>query len=290
MACLWRYSQRTSHRYLKSYHGDFKLHGSFWGSSLSLIVLCKKGILFFSFSTSKKGGTLKHTFFVCRTIFLRHGNSEYTEVYPDLTTEGRNIVLKSGEMIKKQIDGWNGDVNIVTSPTIRAIASANIIKNSLNGTCNSCIEVDRRIRAMEVIDKKKSDDFFENLPKEYREFKNGARKIDREYNSNPIWERGDIFEKRSDIQERFVWYLRDFVKSNRREMPPCVIHISHLEVLWSLFDEFYAPNYEHEQPFSFGEFFILDFYGTERPDLFSVKTWFRGREASGMFNGVLRKM
>ena len=64
--------------------------------------------------------------FLGRAIFLRHGQTEYTDVFPDLTNKGVETVTNSANSIECFLKG-NSNVVIVTSPAARAQGSASII-------------------------------------------------------------------------------------------------------------------------------------------------------------------
>ncbi len=62
-----------------------------------------------------------------REIFIRHGNSKYTDEFPDITLQGEMMMARAAQ----QIQLWIGDcrsVKIHSSPKPRARGSAHIIK------------------------------------------------------------------------------------------------------------------------------------------------------------------
>ncbi|MBI1866424.1 MAG: histidine phosphatase family protein [Candidatus Staskawiczbacteria bacterium] len=68
--------------------------------------------------------------FLGRVILLRHGQSECTNVYPDITDEGMETITKSANSIKPLL-GNNPNVVIITSPMARAKGSADIIAKTI---------------------------------------------------------------------------------------------------------------------------------------------------------------
>ena len=67
--------------------------------------------------------------FLGRAIFLRHGQTDYTDVFPDLTEEGAETITKAAESIKSIIDGQQ--ITIISSPMVRAMGSACIVAKIL---------------------------------------------------------------------------------------------------------------------------------------------------------------
>ncbi|MBD3328443.1 hypothetical protein GF340_04015 [Candidatus Peregrinibacteria bacterium] len=66
-------------------------------------------------------------------IFVRHGHTTYSEIYPDLTDEGIQSVNETAGKIKKIIENKNPkSVKVVCSPAPRAQGTADIIIKELN--------------------------------------------------------------------------------------------------------------------------------------------------------------
>ena len=67
--------------------------------------------------------------FLGRVIFLRHGQTKYTGVFPDLTYEGTVTIKKSGDLIKPFLDG-SSNVVIISSPMVTVVVLFPVLARS----------------------------------------------------------------------------------------------------------------------------------------------------------------
>jgi broad specificity phosphatase PhoE len=143
--------------------------------------------------------------FVGRAIFLRHGQTEYTDVFPDLTEEGKASIKAAGRKISGLVKDTK-KVILVSSPRPRALGSAAIIRDTLgNEWCNVIVNPD--ISSVTIIDKERSQVIF----KEYLS-SGGKTAVDLSYTHDPRYEDSSVFETRSAVQQRFFRYLTSLAK------------------------------------------------------------------------------
>ena len=88
-----------------------------------------------------------------KIIFLRHGQTEYTEKYHDLTAEG----IASAKAIAKKVasliaDQYYPNILLLSSPTPRAKATAKPIAEALS----TRIKIDEKLSAAKIEDRMKA--------------------------------------------------------------------------------------------------------------------------------------
>lgn len=202
-------------------------------------------------------------------IFLRHGQSDYTEVFPDLTEQGKQTIRNSAKQIRGVVDQYDY-YEILSSPTTRALGSASVLEKALG--CNNGISVEPAIAALTIRDTERARIFFD---------KYGGENLSLAYNFQPCFEDESIFEPRSEVRKRFYKYL--VVLAGRLAESPvksCFIHVSHYEVLYHFVETFFKLDYAIDQPLAHGEPIILSFYGSGTGPK-EIKVIFRGRTVSG---------
>jgi len=177
-------------------------------------------------------------------LFLRHGKTNYTGVFPDLTDEGKREIENTAERIARIAKGMEGKTIIVSSPTTRALGSADIIAKRLGYP--SQIVKEQALRCMDFYDPEKANEIWKEFPT--------ARDVDRAYASDPRFEKGTVIEKRSAIQYRFFAYLGTlFEKLPADDSEDIAVIVSHYELLWSL-----ASIFHFKDPLIHGELIRLD--------------------------------
>lgn len=210
---------------------------------------------------------------LCRAIFLRHGQSDYTEVFPDLTTKGEETIRKSANEIKEKIEKewsqWGYPyVRLLVSPKARALGSAAIIKEILGG-CDE-IKICPEVSAMEHRNIKKAKKIFS----EYQNGKAAKNPIEIDYQVDPRFEDKNIFEPRSEIKKRFFAYLQSFIRRTKDlNSPQLFIHITHYEVLYHFVESVFENYADDGGTLSYGELLIVSLYDE------SMEVEFRNQKA-----------
>ncbi len=213
-----------------------------------------------------------------RAILLRHGQTEYTGAFPDLTEEGKQTIEESARKILNLVAGAE-KVILVSSPRPRALGSAFIIKNALGGKRYEIV-VSRAISAMGIV----NEDLAQAIFKEYRDL-GGVAAIDISYTRDPRYEDSKVFEPRSLIRQRFYCYLASLVKEMlANENPVAVVCVSHYECLYHLVEELFQLDYARDRTLAHGEIIAVCFYHTEGYEVVQLEVCFRGHTRTVAFN------
>lgn len=208
--------------------------------------------------------------FLCRAIFLRHGQSDYTGDLPDLTSDGVETIRKSAIAIEPLTIGFK-EVAIVSSPTPRAFGSADIIARKLGYKKSICQEP--ALQAAVVKDMAIASALF----KEHA--KNGdVRKF---YMTNPCYEDSCIIEPRSEVRKRFFCYFTKMIRYLLINLsaPLCVIHVCHYENLYHLVEYLFELDFAKDEPLECGEIIVISIYYSEEQNTIEVTACFRGRKS-----------
>ncbi|MSR71343.1 MAG: histidine phosphatase family protein [Candidatus Taylorbacteria bacterium] len=157
-------------------------------------------------------------------LFGRHGDSVYTNVYPDLTSEGERTMAETA-LEMHTILGNCSEIEIIASPQPRAQGSADIIAREFGYSRE--VGIEPHIRCNDIFDEQMKVSPW----KGYGE----GEDLLRSYETHPDFESGEKLERRSEVQRRFAWYL-DSLGGNliRDGLMDVTIHITHFEVLWRL--------------------------------------------------------
>ena len=191
--------------------------------------------------------------FLGQAVFLCHGQTKYTNVFPDLTEEGIKTIKKTAVLIPF-ING-NQNIAIFSSPKIRALGSASIIAKELD-IRQKIIETPK-LSAIEIRDKKRAKELFDEF------FRKGIQAYSIAYGTDPRLEDGVIVEPRSAVQKRFFSFFSDLAKWFMANMnsPLRIVAVSHYEVLCHLVESAFNLNYETDDPLEYGEIIMVSIYG-----------------------------
>lgn len=181
--------------------------------------------------------------------YSRHGKTDYTGLFPDLTPKGKEEMQQTARAISDIAVGIEepvGAIEFHCSPLPRALGSMDFVTSAL-GYRNTDVIIDRSLRCMDFLDQEGARVLFQ-------ETFASARDIDRIYDLDPRFEEGTIVERRSDVRTRMFGYLGKifdrFVSGN---MPRLLVGISHYETLYHLISRFDDP-----EPLLHGEIIRLD--------------------------------
>ncbi len=165
-----------------------------------------------------------------KLIFLRHGQSFYKDVFPDLTDEGREGARQAAKRISAVVFGQR--VKIISSPSPRALGTAAILGANIyqdGVSINFYNHKDELIRPMDKYDPPTLDKYWNSFPT--------LAMTDMDYMTNPMFETGEIAEKQSSIKIRLKAFLDKAIKFLMEdENIDVLIAVSHTEVLsWLTF-------------------------------------------------------
>ncbi len=179
--------------------------------------------------TNNQENREKEPEFLGRITLLRHGQTEYTNIYPDLTKEGMETVRKSAEQIAANLKA-DEEVVLMASDKARAQGTAGIIKEVLDHQKE--IRTVPGITSMAMRDQGKGMEMIHELLKE-----GGVPAVDYAYTHDPRFDDAEVWEPRDEIQKRFFsnleYAIRAFkVVAKHEDLPkPHLIAVTHFEVL-----------------------------------------------------------
>jgi len=209
-------------------------------------------------------------------VFLRHGETNYTNVFPDLTESGKETIRNSAKAIRAIRNQYFSSLAIVSSPAVRALGSACIVAETLNFTTR-IIEVSF-LSPAKVKDAEKGQALFNEYVSS-----GGMRGLCIAYGSDKRFEDGVVIEARSQIRSRFYKHLSVLV----RNMLSCdseffVVNISHYEVLYHFVETCFQLDYTKDPPLGFGEIILMSFYDIGSKDAVEICLTFREMSANNI--------
>ncbi len=195
-------------------------------------------------------------------IFVRHAQTTYSNVFPDITPEGVEQLQCTAKTLQSFIvKKPHADLTIITSPALRAQGSAGVLAEELHYKGN--IRTEPLLRDMHVRDWPRAKELFQRC------LMNGGR-VEDVYDVDDRFEDTNIFEPRSSIQKRFFHYMRQLhEKLSQFPEPQCVLAVSHFEVLnhflrslwpdapWLRYSSFFRITMDH--PISHGRQAIVTY-------------------------------
>ncbi|MBI2637905.1 MAG: histidine phosphatase family protein, partial [Candidatus Sungbacteria bacterium] len=160
-----------------------------------------------------------------KVTIMRHGQTEYTEEYPDLTELGKEQIAESARKIKGGI-GPEDDVLVVSSPAVRAQGSADIVRGELGIEEKRILKSLRPIKANDPVEFKRTfDEFWGPGGFKIEEI----AKWDRFYAADPRFEnRPEVQEPRSNPEKRSLRGLNKvigFMSKYRTGHPDRIPHL-----------------------------------------------------------------
>jgi len=213
--------------------------------------------------------------FIGRAIFLRHGQTDYTDIFPDLTDEGKKTIANSAATLKNIVGYQN--LILVSSPSVRARGSMSIIARKLE--YRDEIKIDNRISAVAQHNKEIAMAIFNE-----HKSQGGILSADSAYSSDSRYEDERIFELRSRVKKRFYDYLSSLSRSLLiYSDTPCIINVSHYELLYHFVESIFKLDYKKDKTLGHGEIINVSFYDVGINDIVEMETVFRDKTVSGVF-------
>ena len=214
-----------------------------------------------------------------RVVFLRHGETDYTDVFPDLTEEGKRTIEESAKTIRaiKNYHPWL--LSVVSSPAVRALGSASIITGIL-GFKEKIIK-EPLIGPVVMRDTKRALAIYD----EHISSK-GMKGLCISYAQDERFDNPEVFEPRSQVRKRFYKYLAGLVHYMLSciSMKPFIICVSHYETLYHFVENPFQLDYTNDSPFGFGEIILASFYVTDFKNEVKICLRFRESENNIIFN------
>lgn len=208
-------------------------------------------------------------------VFLRHGQTEYTEIFPDLTEHGKRTIEKSARQIANL--GITEKVHIFSSDRARTRGTAEIIRDILQ--LPEAVQIEPSLTAMQIIEPEKAQTLIQIMAEN-----NGTKNIDKLYILSDMFEDGICFESRTAIKQRFLLYLQDFCTKMAvgKAEKAYYIFVSHYELLIHLFQALYPEIFYEAATLRNGELFHISVFTTKDSGIFRIESRFRGRTGIGI--------
>lgn len=226
-----------------------------------------------------------------KVSIMRHGQTEYTEQYPDITEFGAQQIGEQGVKLKKKIDTKKEDVMIATSPSVRARGSGDVLKGKLG------IEetrVMKALRGVQIRDHAEALKMINDIIGPERDI----LKMDQAYAHDDAFEqRVEVWEPRSKVEKRFfrgVEYItRAFSRyeAEEKDKIPHLVGVSHFEFLNHIAARVFNINEKQQDQLKFGEMIEMTFLkkgNDEDKKRVPILITFRGETKEIVFNRETR--
>ncbi|MEK7589531.1 MAG: histidine phosphatase family protein [Patescibacteria group bacterium] len=212
--------------------------------------------------------------------FVRHGGTEYTEEFPDITERGKEEIRATAEQIAATIDPQQEIVVFWSSSAMRAKGSAEVMKQVFE---KHGIEIAKQssissLRQMEV----KDPDFIFNLFDKIIEEGKNPEEVFLEHET---WagEKSEKVETRTEIQKRidrimnYLRYAAEHINTQGKRLR--IIGTTHFETMQPLIQEIFGK--ETGELLKTGEDFEIRMKHNRNTGDTEVEFSFRGKEKRG---------
>ena len=243
--------------------------------------------------------------FIGRITVLRHGQTRYTNQFPDLTELGTETIERSAEQIAFGLDPEE-EISMYSSDQARTQGTASIIKERIGYPGE--VRIQRSIGMNRLKDPVAAQEIFDQIIAEEgaSEFEKGAvPAVDYAYTHDPRFEDSEIFEPRSDIEKRFFRNLEytirgfeivadktDEEKESLHLKRPHLIATTHFELLHSFVQRVFNLDYPKDSTLKHGE--LVEIYVYDHPasgdGLINLIVRFRGEERTVVFDRKQRTL
>jgi broad specificity phosphatase PhoE len=226
-----------------------------------------------------------------KVSIMRHGQTEYTEQYPDITEFGIQQIEESGVKLKEKIDIDKEDVMVTTSPSVRARGSGDVLKGKLG------IEearVMKALRGVQIRDHAEALKMVNDIIGPERDIS----KMDQAYAHDDAFEqRVEVWEPRSEVEKRFFrgmeYITRAFLryKAGERNKIPHLVGVSHFEFLNHIVAKVFNLDEKQQDQLKFGEMIEMTFLkkgNEEDKKRVPILITFRGETKEIVFNRETR--
>lgn len=194
-----------------------------------------------------------------KVSIMRHGQTEYTEQYPDITELGAQQIGEQGAKLKEKIDTEKEDVMIATSPSARARGSGDVLKEKL-GVEET--QVMKALRSAQIRDRAEALKMINDIIGPERD----VSKMDQAYAHDDAFEqRVEVWEPRSKVEKRFFrgieYITRAFSRYGAAEKNkiPHLIGVSHFEFLNHIAAKVFNLDEKQQDQLKFGEMIEMTF-------------------------------
>jgi|GEM_PF-2524912 len=202
-----------------------------------------------------------------RITVYRHGDTHYTQQYPDLTDEGQRKLTEAGRALKDEVDEEQEDLIFLHSPTVRAKASMAYLLHGMEKIAGpeekDVEELARPVRGLSSAKTLNPEGVQETLRK-YMDLDaltpEALEAFDRVYAVHDEFETSPHWEPRSRVERRSGKLLRQallkLVKNHPEEgseKTPHIVAVSHFETLNHLAAKIFDLDLQKDPLYARGE-------------------------------------
>lgn len=214
--------------------------------------------------------------------FLRHGETNYTDVGRDLTEKGESQITEAARQIVETIDPEKDIVVLWSSPAPRAQGSEEILKELLT---EKGIEIHKEseIPSLRNFDQKDK----EFVSKMWPELRAQGKSPEEAFARDPIFqEESDKFESQPEVRERanrvFNWirYMTEHADLQGKRLR--IIGVSHSEILNPVMEDIFGYKIEEGKGVKNGEDLRVSFDYDRASHATDISAQFRGEQRSGI--------
>lgn len=215
-----------------------------------------------------------------RVLMFRHGQTEYTERYPDITSEGKRSVHAAAGSISRAIIGRG-----IVAHCSRAVRARGTLDHLITSArLKNVVAMEKSgVSAVEIFNRPKAERFFGRLKREIKL----PYAAERAYIAREgLYRDSEVIEQKQSVDMRvFAWaqsVVREFVETD--ELFPGVsgtlLVSTHFEVIHPLVCLFFGQGVASD-PVRHVEHLILDVGGqTDGTGEAVVRAWYRGTEST----------
>ena len=208
-----------------------------------------------------------------RAVFLRHGHTEYTDIPPDITFQGKAALYRSSYPIQNFSAGY--PIHLYTSPKVRAVGSGQYINTFLMGTK---LGEEPALAAVQQYQPERAQRIFAG----YRSLTDPLA-IEKAYWKAAEFDDPEIFETRAHVRARIFQLLTALMNRHINSAQPiCYVLVSHVETLCHLIDRPFSYDFSVTDPVKCAEpIYIVALRQRESPHLMIN---FRGERTTIPYN------
>ena len=201
-------------------------------------------------------------------ILVRHGETHYTDTYPDLTNNGEYQAQLAGRAIQGMINGYTAPVIFHTSPAARARGTMNLLQAEIGST--EPVSILQDLRPLDALDTNTAHQYWYDNPKI-------------NYFGDPIFSASTPFEPRHQVGKRWVEYWNtQCCRASCTENPLIVVAVTHYEIMAPIVRAFFADEEDREE-LNYAEIVRAQIAPINQNQL-HVKILFREKTAEGYYN------
>lgn len=217
--------------------------------------------------------------------FSRHGETRYTDQYPDITEDAVQRAQDKGGMIATK---KGAPERIIHSPAVRAKGTADAIHMGVGVKDEQTainVHQSRQIRPSDIPDHQKANALFTSMSKE---------EVARQHHiDDGIFADGSVMEtpesKRVRLYRSLEYLIRSLTtkKDDKKSTAPHIVVVSHYELVSILLGDVFGDLKElfgrYNVP-SFGEHIDVILFRTDDPNIVTVEIDFDGKTARRDFD------